>query len=754
MVKEKEMIVKVKFGKPSDKGKGIARLSYDVCSALGVDTGDLIKIKGTKETVAKIIPLTNDSNKVILLDSEIRDNAGISIDEEVTVERASDSNINVVEFALLEMDEKNKESLKQIAKQKNDLANFLSSELVHRPLMEGDILYISVPIAMRTQMDFFSQTETRYWTLPFKVLKMEPKYGVIRHDTKISVSDKLASPTSKEKVKTIRYEDIGGLKNEIEAIREMVEVPMKNPEVFRRLGVDPPKGVLLYGPPGTGKTLLAKAVASETSAHFITLNGPEIMSKYYGQSEENLRKIFDDAKASAPTIIFIDEIDAIAPNRNEVQGEVERRVVSQLLTLMDGLEARGNIIVMASTNRPDSLDPALRRPGRFDREIVIGMPNREARKEIIQIHTRNMPLHKDVNIDDISDATIGYTGADVSALAKEAAMRALREVMPDLKKNEGKLSKEVLEKLEIRKEHFEDALSLVEPSAMREVSVEIPRVKWDDVGGLDDAKAVIKESAEWPLLHKELFEDIGISAPKGILLYGPPGTGKTLLAKAVANEARANFIVVKGPELLSKWVGESEKGIRQIFHKARQVAPAIIFFDEIDVLVPARGQGHDSGVGDKITAQLLTEMDGVSKLNNIMIMASTNRPDLLDKALLRPGRFDKLVFVDMPDKDGRKHIFKVHTKSMKLAVDPKEHDKLFDEFAKKTDGYSGADIESVCREAGMQAIREAIKKGKKKTDGVTKKHFEDTLEKVKASYVKEDKEKWKDIEQKMSEIVR
>jgi len=746
---QKEMQVKVKFGKPSDKGKGIARLSYDVCNALKIDTGDLIKIKGKKETIAKVIPVTNDTSKIILLDSEIRDNAGIGIDEEVTVEKAEDAILSSLEFSLVELNDKNKDALKQILKQKADLATFLSSELIHRPLMIDDVIYVSVPIAMRTQMDFFYSTETRYWSLPFKVTKIEPKYGVVRHDTRISISEKLVGTSSKEKVKAIRYEDIGGLKNEIEAIREMVEIPMKNPEVFSKLGVEPPKGVLLYGPPGTGKTLLAKAVASETDATFITLNGPEIMSKYYGQSEENLRKIFEQAKQNAPTIIFIDEIDAIAPSRDEVQGEVERRVVSQLLTLMDGLEARGNIIVMASTNRPDSLDPALRRPGRFDREIVIGMPNRNARKEIFQIHTRNMPLEKDFSVDELAEMSIGYSGADIEMVAKEAAMHSLREIMPDVKKNDGKISKEVLDKLVIKRDNFMDAIRKVEPSAMREVSVEVPKVTWEDVGGLEHVKNVIKESIEWPMLHPKLFETAGIEPAKGILLYGPPGTGKTLIAKAVANEINANFISIKGPELLSKWVGESEKGIRKIFSKARQVAPAIIFFDEIDALVPSRGSSHDSGVSDKLTAQLLTEMDGVSKFNDVLIMAATNRPDLLDKALLRPGRFDKLIFIDMPDKKTRKEILKVHTKGMKLDKSVK-----LETISENTENFSGADLGALCREAGMVAIREAMKKNKKTVDTITSDHFAEALKKVKPTFVKDTREKWSDIEKKMSEIVR
>jgi len=719
---ENVMEGKVKEAYRQDIGRGIVRVGSAIMEELDIGPGDAISIKGKKEAVALVwSELSTGEEDYIRMDGILRNNCGAGIDDEVKIEA-----IELKEAKTLQL------SPTQEIDFNPDFIEYVHERILNMPLLQGNSLVIGV---MGKQLQLV-------------VSKIEPAPSRIIWDTKIQILKKPVKGQI-EKQKILRYEDVGGLQKEIEAVREMVEIPIKNPEIFNKLGVEPPKGVLLYGPPGTGKTLLAKAVANETDAHFITLNGPEIMSKFYGQSEENLRKIFDEAKQNAPTIIFIDEIDAIAPNRNEVQGEVERRVVSQLLTLMDGLEARGNIIVMASTNRPDSLDPALRRPGRFDREIVIGMPNRDGRKEILQIHTRNMPLDKGINLDEIADITIGYTGADLSALSKEAAMRSLREVMPDLKKLEGKLSKEVLDKLKITKEHFNEAARIIEPSAMREVSVEIPRVNWNDIGGLDEVKQTLKETVEWPNKYPKMFETAGIKPPKGILLFGPPGTGKTLFAKAVANEVRANFITVKGPELLSKWVGESEKGIRQIFHKARQVAPSIIFFDEIDALVTIRGRSHDSGVSDKVTAQLLTEIDGVSKFNDVLIMASTNRPDLLDKALLRPGRFDRLIFVDMPDKKARTEIFKVHTQNMSLSKNVNA-----EKLAEKTEGYNGADIEAVCREAGMIAIRDAVNKKKKDIEFVDKTDFDQSIEKIKPSYVKEDKDRWQDIEKKMAEIVR
>ncbi|RLJ06765.1 MAG: AAA family ATPase, partial [Candidatus Aenigmatarchaeota archaeon] len=502
------------------------------------------------------------------------------------------------------------------------------------------------------------------------------------------------------------------------------ELPLRHPELFIRLGIEPPKGVLLYGPPGTGKTLLAKAVANESGANFIAISGPEIMSKWYGESEKRLRDIFAEAEKNAPSIIFIDEIDAIAPKREEVTGEVERRVVAQLLALMDGMKSRGKVIVIAATNRPDALDPALRRPGRFDREIEIGVPDKKGRKEILQIHTRNMPLAKDVDLDWLADVTYGFVGADLEALCKEAAMAALRRVLPGISwKKEKELPKEVLEKLQVTMQDFKTALKLVGPSAMREVLVEVPNVRWSDIGGLEEVKQLLKEVVEWPLKHPEIFKRMGIKPPSGILLYGPPGTGKTLLAKAVANESGANFISVKGPEIYTMWVGESERKIREVFRRAKQVAPAIIFFDEIDAIAPRRGLEVGTRVSETVVSQILTEMSGLEELHNVVVIAATNRPDILDPALLRPGRFDRQILVPAPDYKARLEIFKIHTRKMPLAKDVS-----LEELAKQTEGYSGADIEAVCREAALNALREDIK-----AKEVRKKHFKKALEKVKPS---------------------
>jgi transitional endoplasmic reticulum ATPase len=525
---------------------------------------------------------------------------------------------------------------------------------------------------------------------------------------------------------TVTYEDVGGIKEIIHKVREMIELPLRHPELFERLGIEAPKGVLLYGPPGTGKTLLAKAVASESGANFISISGPEVFSKWYGQTEENLRKIFEDAEKNSPSIIFIDEIDSIAPKREEVSGEVERRSVSQLLTLMDGLKKRGKVIVIAATNRPNSVDPALRRAGRFDREIEFPVPDRVGRLEILQIHARNMPL-KDVNLGWLADITYGYVGSDLWALCKEAAMSALRRVLPEIKwKEEDELPKEVMEKLIVTKEDFENALKMVEPSAMREVMVEIPKVKWTDVGGLDDVKESLKEMVEWPLKSPEAFDRMGINPPRGILLYGPPGCGKTMLAKAVANESGANFISIKGPELLSKWFGESEQRIRELFKRARQVSPSIIFLDEVDALVPKRGSSFGTHASESVVSQLLTEISGLEELKNVVVIAATNRPDMIDAALLRPGRIDRFVLIPPPDEKSRMEIFKVHTKNMPLKqVDLKD-------FVKKTEGFSGADIEALCREAAMASLRENMK-----SKEVKLKHFDEALRKMSASITKD-----------------
>ena len=519
----------------------------------------------------------------------------------------------------------------------------------------------------------------------------------------------------------VTYEDIGGLKEEVKKVREMIEIPLKRPELFERLGISPPKGVLMHGPPGTGKTLLAKAVANESDAHFIAIQGPEIMSKYVGGSEEKLREFFEEAEENAPSIVFIDEIDAIAPKREEVSGETERRVVAQLLTLMDGLKSRGQVVVIGATNRPDALDPALRRGGRFDREIEIGVPDKDGRQEVLQIHTRGMPLDDKVDLDEIADTTHGFVGADLEMLCKEAAMRVLRRVLPDIKADE-EIPPETLKKMIIKKSDFKEALKEIQPSALREVLVQVPDIKWEDIGGLENAKQELREAVEWPLKYPESFDKFGVTPPKGVLIYGPPGTGKTLLAKAVANESQANFIAVKGPELLSKWVGESEKGVREVFRKARQTAPTVIFFDEIDSIASARsGSSTDSGVTQRVVNQLLTEIDGLEELQDVAVIAATNRVDIMDPALLRPGRFDRHVKVDDPDEKARLEIFKVHTKDMPLADDVD-----LDYLAKNTAKYVGADIEAVCREAVMLTLRKDIKAEK-----VKMKQFKEAMKKVK-----------------------
>jgi transitional endoplasmic reticulum ATPase len=556
---------------------------------------------------------------------------------------------------------------------------------------------------------------------------------IVTEQTEVTVGEQVKE--APRAIPRIAYEDIGGLRPVIQKVREMIELPLRHPELFERLGVEAPKGVLLHGPPGTGKTLLAKAVASETNANFYSIGGPEIMSKFYGESEERLREIFKEAQENAPSIVFIDEIDSIAPKREEVTGEVEKRVVSQLLSVMDGLQSRGKVVVIGATNRINSLDPALRRPGRFDREIEIGVPDRDGRLEILQIHTRGMPLAEDVDLKKLADVTHGFVGADLEALAKEAAIRALRRILPEINLEAENIPVEVLNKIIVRMSDFQEALKEVEPSAMREVLVEVPDIKWGDIGGLEGVKEELREAIEWPLKYPELFAQMNAVPPKGLLLYGPPGTGKTLLAKAAANESEANFISVKGPELLNKFVGESEKAIREVFRKARQASPCIIFFDEIDSVAPVRGSSSgDSNVTERVISQFLTEMDGLEELRNVVIIAATNRPDIVDPALLRPGRFDRLLLVPPPDLEARKQIFRIHTKKTPLAEDVK-----LDELARKTEGYTGADIASICNTAVMLSIKEHIGKAKDAEDAkkrakglkVARRHFDEAMQKVK-----------------------
>jgi transitional endoplasmic reticulum ATPase len=596
---------------------------------------------------------------------------------------------------------------------------YLSQLLEGRVLSRGD--YVPINIMGRTVNLVVTNTSPAAEAV------------IVTEGTEVNVGEQVKEPI--RAIPKISYEDIGGLRPVIQKVREMIELPLRHPELFERLGVEAPKGVLLHGPPGTGKTLLARAVASETNANFLSIGGPEIMSKYYGESEERLREVFKEAQQNAPSIIFIDEIDSIAPKREEVTGEVEKRVTSQLLSLMDGLQSRGKVVVIGATNRPNAIDPALRRPGRFDREIEIGVPDRDGRLEVLEIHTRGMPLAEDVDLKKLADVTHGFVGADLEALAKEAAIRALRRILPEINLEQQSIPGDILNKIIVKMADFLDALKEVDPSAMREVLVEIPDVTWDQIGGLQDVKEELREAVEWPLKYPDLFAQLNASPPKGLLLYGPPGTGKTLLAKAVAHESESNFISVKGPELLNKFVGESERAVREVFRKARQASPCIIFFDEIDSVAPVRGGSiGDAHVTERVISQFLTEMDGLEELRNVVIIAATNRPDIIDPALLRPGRFDRLLFVPPPDLEARRQIFKIHTRKTPLAEDVN-----LDEIAKRTDGYTGADIASVANTAVMLSLREHISKAKDPEDAkkrakglkVAKRHFDEALQKIK-----------------------
>ncbi len=678
--RRRELVLKVVEARQKDVGRGKVRIDLDLLSQIDVSPGDVVEIEGTRKTAAIAWPLSADDytgeKDIIRMDGITRKNAGVSIGDKVIVRKAAVKPATSVKLA---------PSNFSITVDPGFVA-YVKKKLKEFPLMEGDTVLIPV----------LGQA------IPFTVIQVRPAGIVmVTDETSINISDK---PVEQTRYPRVTYEDIGGLKNIIQKVRELVELPLRHPELFKRLGIEPPKGVLLYGPPGTGKTLLAKAVANETDSYFTSINGPEIMSKFYGESEQRLREIFEDAKKHAPAIIFIDEIDAIAPKRDEVIGEVERRVVAQLLTLMDGLESRGNVIVIAATNRPNAVDPALRRPGRFDREIEIPLPDKQGRLEILQIHTRNMPLAKDVDLEKLAEVTHGYTGADLAALVREAAMNALRRYLPKIDITLDKIPPEILESMEVKMEDFMSALKEIVPSGMREIYIEVPEVKWDDIGGLGDIKEELREVAEYPLKFQEYYEMTGIEPPKGILLFGPPGTGKTMLAKAVATESGANFIAVRGPEVLSKWVGESERAIREIFRKARMYAPTVIFFDEIDAIAPMRGMSPDTGVTERIVNQLLAEMDGIEKLDNVVIIAATNRPDILDPALLRPGRFEKLIYVPPPDKQARYEILKVHTKKVVLGEDVN-----LEEISEKTEGYTGADLAALVREAAMIAIREGMK---------------------------------------------
>ena len=718
MARNDTLSIKILEAYTRDVGRGVARIDYDSMDSLSASTGDVIEIRGKRRTVAKCLPLypSDEGKGIIRVDGLVRNNAGVAIGDTVVVRKIKAVPAEKVIVAPLEaippIDER-----------------YLADALESVPLIKGD--NVMVP--------YFGGR------LTFQVIGVSPLQAAAA-DSVLVTQKTIFHITDKDQalgkgVPQVAYEDIGGLKEEMQKVREMIELPLRHPEIFEKLGIEAPKGVLLHGPPGTGKTLLAKAVANESNAHFISISGPEIMSKFYGESEARLREIFKEAKEKAPSIMFVDEIDSIAPKREEVTGEVERRVVSQLLSLMDGLEARGKVIVMAATNRPNAIDPALRRPGRFDREIEIKVPDKRGRLEILQIHTRNMPLDTDVNHQRIAEVTHGFVGADIEYLCKEAAMKCLRRLLPELNLEDEKLAPEVLDKLIITMNDFEGAIKDVMPSAMREVYLESPDVNWKDIGGLEEVKRELQEAVEWPMRYPDMYKKLGHAIPKGILLHGPSGTGKTMLAKAVATESEANFIGVKGPELMSKWVGESEKGIREIFRKARQAAPCVIFFDEIDSIAPTRGggAGMDGGMGintstERMVSQLLTELDGIQELQGVVVLAATNRVDMIDMALIRPGRFDKIVFVPKPDKKTREVILEIYVKGKPIGQDVN-----MKAIAEVTEGFSGADVSAIANTAISLVLHEYLQRyptpeeaTKHTSDAlVSMRHFEEAVKKIK-----------------------
>ncbi|MFA5071615.1 MAG: CDC48 family AAA ATPase [Candidatus Pacearchaeota archaeon] len=759
-IKEKQIQLKVVEALQDDAYKGIARIDAEVMRQLEIKKGDVILIKGNKETIAiadRAYPADVGAG-IIRIDGILRRNAKTGIGDVVTVTKAEVKEAKKVVIApaqkgiMIQADPDN-----------------LRRGLLGRAVVKGDIVVLGGVQRRKDIMseEFGGDLDDIFGNLgdilggmgfgglggggitqiKFMVVNITPNQPCyISENTEVTLSPK-AVELSDEKIPEITYEDIGGLTDEIKKIRELVEIPLKHPEIFERLGIEPPKGILLHGPPGTGKTLLAKAVANESDANFILLNGPEIMSKFYGESEKKIRDIFEEAEKTAPAIIFIDEIDAIAPKREEVQGEVERRVVSQLLTMMDGLKSRGKVVVIGATNRPNALDEALRRPGRFDRELEITAPGKPGRLQILKIHTRNMPMDKKVNLDELAGITHGFVGADLESLTKEAAISVLRRLLPQMNLDkEEKIPQEILEKLIVSHDDFTNALKTVRPSAMREVLVETPNVEWGSVGGLDSVKQELREAVEWPMEHADSFERLGIKPSKGVLLYGPPGTGKTLLAKAVAKETEANFIQVKGPSLLSMWVGKSEEGMRKIFERARQVAPCVVFFDEIDSLAGRRGMDQGTKVTERVLNQMLAEMDGLEDLKSVIVIGATNRPDMLDTALLRPGRFDKILLVNAPEEVGRLQILKIHTKKMPISdgeklLTEKEKENFLKEFAKQTEGYTGADLEAVTREAAYFALRNDIN-----SPNVQKKDFANALQKIRPSVTAQTIDLYKKIE--------
>ena len=738
------MRLTVKPLKQKDAGRGLAAVDRSAMEELGVENGDYVVLDGGESrAVARVWPgyPEDDGRGVVRIDGRLRQEADVGIDDKVDIEPADVSPAKRVAVAL-----------PQNLRIRGNIGPHIRDKLSGQAVTTGQNVPFSLGLGPLS-----TGSGQR---IPLRIADTDPGGTVVVTDsTEIQVSEKPAEQIAQSGSEaaaaagggtpSVTYEDIGGLDEELEQVREMIELPMRHPELFQQLGIEPPKGVLLHGPPGTGKTLMAKAVANEIDAHFTNISGPEIMSKYYGESEEQLREVFEEAEENSPAIVFVDEIDSIAPKRGETSGDVERRVVAQLLSLMDGLDERGDVIVIGATNRVDALDPALRRGGRFDREIEIGVPDKEGRKEILQVHTRGMPLADGIDLGRYAENTHGFVGADLESLTKEAAMNALRRIRPELDLEQDEIDAEILESMTVAEADFKDALKGIEPSALREVFVEVPDVTWNSVGGLEDTKERLRETIQWPLDYPEVFEAMDVDAAKGVLLYGPPGTGKTLMAKAVANEAESNFISIKGPELLNKYVGESEKGVREVFEKARSNAPTVVFFDEIDSIAGERGaRMGDSGVGERVVSQLLTELDGLEELEDVVVVATTNRPDLIDSALLRPGRLDRHVHVPVPDRDARRAIFEVHTRDKPLSDDVD-----IEYLADETDGYVGADIEAVCREASMAATREFINSVSAEEAAqsvgnvrVTREHFEEALEEVSPSVDSDTRERYEELE--------
>ena len=734
------MKLTVKPLKQKDAGRGLAAMDPRAAAELEVDSGDYIVLTGGEggRAVARVWPgyPEDEGRGVIRIDGRLRQEADVGIDDKVEVEPADVKPAERITVAL-----------PQNLRIQGDVGPLIRDRLSGRPVTKGQDVRVGFSLLGPGSGQ----------SIPMRIADTAPTGTVVvTENTEIQLSERPAEEVGREpaarETPDVTYEDIGGLDQELEQVREMIELPMRHPELFQRLGIEPPKGVLLHGPPGTGKTLIAKAVANEIDASFRTISGPEIMSKYYGESEEQLREVFEEAEQDAPAIVFLDELDSIAPKRGEATGDVERRVVAQLLSLMDGLEERGEVVVIAATNRLDAIDPALRRGGRFDREIEIGVPDRDGRLEILQVHTRGMPMTDGVDLEQYADNTHGFVGADIEQLAKESAMNALRRIRPQLDLEADEIPAEVLESLQVNEDDFKDALKGIEPSALREVFVEVPDVTWRDVGGLGNTKERLIETVQWPLEYPQVFDTLDMQAAKGVLLYGPPGTGKTMLAKAVANEAESNFISIKGPELLSKWVGESEKGVRDIFSKARENAPTVIFFDEIDSIATERGRhSGDSGVSERVVSQLLTELDGLEELEDVVVVATTNRPDLIDAALLRPGRLDRQIHVPVPDEEARRAIFEVHTRDKPLADDVD-----LDWLARKTEGYVGADIEALTREASMAASREFISSvDPEQIDEsvgnvrISRQHFKDALDQIKPSVDESVRERYEQLEQQI-----